>query len=291
MKKISLTLLIFLLVAGLCNLNMGNKPVWAAEKPQLQIVTSLPIVKNIVANVGGNQVKVDSIIKGIACDHEYEPSAKDSKRIATCDIFVKIGMGSDLWADKLAKGMLSSKALFIDPSKGINMIKVRGLENPHYWGSPANVKVMAKNILTGLCSVRPEQKAYFTQNYQKFLTKIDQTTAVLKTKAATVTGKSFVSYANSFPYFYQFFGFKNLMAVELSCEQEISPKDMADAAKLMKTKQIKILVGDAAEPNEPDGLAKETNAKKILLWPTTNETGDYLKTLQHNVALLVKALQ
>jgi zinc transport system substrate-binding protein len=150
---------------------------------------------------------------------------------------------------------------------------------------------MAQNILTGLCSVRPEQKVYFTQNYQQFVKKIDQTTAVLKAKTATVARKPFVSYANAFPYFYQFFGFKNLMAVELSCEQEISPKDMADAAKLMKAKQIKILVGDAAEPNEPDGLAKETNAKKILLWPTTDETGDYLKTLQHNVALLVKALQ
>jgi ABC-type Zn uptake system ZnuABC Zn-binding protein ZnuA len=291
MKKINFILSMFLLVAGLCNLNLDNAAVWAAEKPKLQIVTSLPIVKSIVENVGGVQVKVNSIIKGVACDHEYEPSANDSKQVATCDMFVKIGMGSDLWADKLAKGMLPSKARLLDPAQGIKMLKVRGLENPHYWGSPANVKIMAKNICNGLCSARPEQKAYFTQNYRKFVAKIDQTVATLKPQVAQVAKKSFVSYANAFPYFYEFFGFQNLMAVELSCEQEVSPKDLADAAKLMKAKQIKILVGDAAEPNEPDGLVQETGAKKVLLWATTDESGDYLQTLRHNVATLVKALQ
>ena len=261
-----------------------------AKSDQIQVVTSLPLVKNIVEKVGGDRVKVESIIQGSSCEHEYEATAGDMKKIATCDVFVKVGMGSDRWTDKLA-GTLSKKALFLDPSKGIQTVKVHNLENPHYWGSPENVKLMAKNILDGLCSVAPAQKVYFSGNYQKFVQAIDKTAAELKTKAATVANKEFVGYADAFPYFYQYFGFKNIATVEISCEQEVTPKEIAGAAKLMEAKRIKVLVGDAAEPSEPDGLAKETHARKVLIWATTNESKDYLTTLRYNVETLVKALQ
>jgi ABC-type Zn uptake system ZnuABC Zn-binding protein ZnuA len=95
----------------------------------------------------------------------------------------------------------------------------------------------------------------------------------------------------SIPYFYTCFGFKNKATVELSCEQEVSPKDLAKAAKFIKDQKIKVLIGDAAEPKEPEGLAKETGTKVIILWATTDNSGNYLKTLRRNVETLVKALQ
>lgn len=291
MKKLSLLLIMIVLFAGSIGVNTNYQHVLAAEKVKIQVVTSLPIVKNIVDKIGGDKVSTESIIHGPKGDHEYEPSPNDMKKLANSSIFVKIGMGSDPWADKLAAGTLNKKALFIDPSKGVKVIKVRGLENPHYWWNPDNVKLMAKNIMAGLISVAPKQKDYFESNYQKFIQEIDQTTVELKVKVAALKNKQLVSYAGAFPYFYQYFGFKNLMTVELSCEQEVSPKDIVDAVKLMKKQQINILVGNAAEPNEPDGLVKETKAKKILLWETVDDSNDYLITLRHNVETLVNTLK
>lgn len=290
MKKISLIILIFTFLSLIAVNSQETLLAANQQVSKLQIVTSLPLVKNITQKIGGDMVMVESIIQGPTCNHEYEPTAKDMKQLAKCDVFIKIGMGSDPWADKLT-GILTKKTLFIDPSKGVKSLKVRGSDNPHYWGSPDNIKIMANNILNGLSTVRPEQKNYFQSNYQKFLQEMNQTTAELKAKVAKVAKKPFVSYANAFPYFFSYFGFQNLMTVELSCEQEVSPKDVVDAAKLMKQKKITVLVGDAGEPNEPDGLAKETKAKKVLLWETTDESGDYLLTLQRNVKTLVMALQ
>ena len=79
--------------------------------------------------------------------------------------------------------------------------------------------------------------------------------------------------------------------MELSCEREVTPKEIAVAAKLIQKQKIGVLVGDIVEPNEPDGLAGETHARKILLWATTDGSNDYLKTLRHNVTTLVEALQ
>lgn len=291
-KKLNINISSILLFAGLIGLFIfpGNGFTAPKSNNKIQVITSLPLVKNIVEKVGGDKVMVTSIIQGPSCDHEYEATAGDMKKIATCDLFVKVGMDSDRWTDKLAD-TLGKKAVFLDPSKEIKTIKVHDLENPHYWGNPANVKLMAKNILDGLCTIAPKQKSYFINNYHKFGQEIDKTTTELKDKAATVSGKEFVAYADSFPYFYQYFGFKNIATVEISCEQEVTPKDLAKATKLMKARNIKVLVGSAAEPNEPDGLAKEVHAKIVLLWVTTNKSGDYLTTLRYNVETLVAALQ
>jgi zinc transport system substrate-binding protein len=293
MKRFGINIVSVSLLAILIGLFFLQGSSLAATKSsnKIQVVTSLPIVKNIVEKVGGDKVAVESIVHGPKCDHEYEPSPNDMKKLANSAVFIKIGMGSDPWADKMAAGTLSKKALYIDPSKGVKVLKVRGLDNPHYWGSPENVKILAKNIVNGLSTVAPNQKAYFEGNYQKFVQEIDKTTTELKAKVATLKNKKFVSYAGAFPYFYQYFGFENQMTVELSCEQEVSPKDIVEATKLMKEKKINILVGDAAEPNEPDGLVRETTANKILLWATTDNSNDYLTTLRHNVEILVSALK
>jgi zinc transport system substrate-binding protein len=293
MKRFSISIVSVLLLSVLIGLLLLQGSSFAATKSsnKIRVVTSLPMVKNIVDKIGGDKVSTESIIHGIKSDHEYEPSPSDMKKLADCSLFIKMGLGADPWTDKLAAGTLKNTALFIDPSKGIKVMKVRGLENPHYWGSPDNVKFMAKNILTSMILVAPKQKAYFESNYQKFIQEIDKTTTELKAKVATLKNKTLVSYAGAFPYFYQYFGFENLMTVEISCEQEVSPKDMADATKLMKENKLHILIGNAAEPNDPDGLAKETNAKKILIWETVDDSNDYLITLRRNVEVLVSALK
>jgi ABC-type Zn uptake system ZnuABC Zn-binding protein ZnuA len=294
MKKTGLLITKVLMLIGLISLWLFQETSFAGNtntSGKIQVVTSLPILKNITEKIGGDKLTVESIVQGPKCDHEYEPRPSDMKKLAKSAVFIKIGMGSDPWADKLAAGTLNKKAIFIDASKGVKIMEVRGLKNPHYWGSPENVKISANNILMGLCSVVPKQQAYFESNYQKFAQEIDKTTVELKAKVATLKNKKLVSYAGAFPYFFQYFGFENLMTVELFCEQEVSPKDIADAAKLMKTQQITILIGGAGEPNEPDGLAKETNAKKILLWETTDDSNDYLTTLRHNVEIMVSALK
>lgn len=290
MKKFIVSLIIMILIAATIGMSVFGKNKDTVNQSKLRVVTSLPLVKNIAENIGGAKVTVTSIVQGPNCDHEYEASAGDLLKLAKCDVFVKIGMDSDLWADKLTAGITGKKTIIIDSSRNIQPLKVRGLENPHYWGDPENVKVMAQNILKGLIQAKPAEKNYFTHNYQVFIQKIEQTAHELKNQVAKLPKKQIISYTGAFPYFYRYFGFENLMTVELSCEQEVSPKDLAEAVQLMKAKKLKILIGDAGEPEEPNGLAQETNAKVILLWATTDESGDYLKTIRHNVEMLVTAL-
>jgi ABC-type Zn uptake system ZnuABC Zn-binding protein ZnuA len=229
-------------------------------------------------------------------------------------------MGFDPWADKLVKSA-GEKVTVIDASEGIIPIEDQddhgehhekpeqeepGTEtgheeghrhhhhefgNPHYWGNPENVKIMAGNILEGLCQELPEKEAYFKHNYQAYLLKIDRTVGELKTKLETIATKQIVSYSAAFPYLYQYFGLENLETVENACEQEVSPKRLAEVITDMKANRVKVIVGEAVYPKLPENLTKDTGAKLVLLWPATNETGDYLETLKENIEKLVSELE
>ncbi len=319
-KKSIIVITILLIVAVSVGWLLSKKPdVDVSNTSKLQVTVSIPLLRNLAEEIGGEEVVVESIINGPSCNHEYEPASGDLVKVSRSVIFIKVGLGFDLWADKLLKNA-GEKVTVIDASRGVVVIKdehereeheehaeheEHGTEtgheeedhhhhelgNPHYWGNPENVKIMAGNILDGLCKTLPEKKAYFTQNYQAYLLKIDRTVGKLKAEFDKTATKQIISYSAAFPYFYQYFGLNNLETVEITCEQEVSPKRLAKVITDVKANRVKVVVGETIYPKLPENLAKDTGAKLVLLWPATNETGDYLDTLEENVKRLVSALQ
>lgn len=313
-------LIIFLLIVavgfGWFLFNQADFDVSNSSK--LQVTVSIPLLRNLVEKIGGEEVAIDSIVNGPNCNHEFEPASGDLIKVSKSAIYVKVGLGFDTWADKLVQNA-GDKVLLIDASHGVNVIKdeyedheERGHEgdeehhvedghekgdhhhdlgNPHYWGDPENVKLMAGNILEGLCKAVPEKKDYFTRNYQAYIREIERTVADIKAGLNKITDKRILSYSAAFPYFYRYFGLDVLETVETTCEQEVSPKRLATVITTAKTGQIKVVTGEAVYPKLPENLAKETGAKLVLLWPATNESGDYLETLRENVEKLAAALQ
>lgn len=275
---------------------------------RLQVMTSLPLLADLAARIGGREVSVASVIQGSACSHEYEPSAGDMKRVARCAVFIKAGQGFDTWVDRLVASAGKQGASVIDASVGIAVIeedeeREEGEEgrdeegehhqepgNPHYWGSPENVKIAARNILAGLVKARPEKEEYFRANCQEYLAQLDKAAADLKERVSALKDKRLVSYSAAFPYFFAYFGFECVATVEDACEEDVSPRRMAEVAKLIEERRIKAIVGEAVYPALPGGLAEETGARSVLLWPATDETGEYLHTLKANLEKLVKAL-
>lgn len=279
-----------------------------ADSSKLQVTVSLPLLRNLTEAIGREQVAVTSIINGPNCNHHYEPASGDLVHVSRSAVFIKVGMGFDLWADKLIENA-GEDVMVIDVSKGVTLIDAGhdGREadeddeehsdhehlsgNPHYWGDPGNVKIMAENILKGLVKALPEQEDYFTENYREYLSKVDQTVSRLQAELARVSDKKIISYSAAFPYLYQYFGFDNLATVESTCEQEVSSRRLAEVVKIIKTNQVKVVIGEAVYPKLPENLAQETGAKLVLLWPSTNETGDYLETLAENIKKMVAALE
>ncbi|HOJ78660.1 MAG TPA: metal ABC transporter substrate-binding protein [Bacillota bacterium] len=312
MKRIWLPgLVIIIIVAITIGISYKQSNLNLAVPSKTTVIVSLPLLKDIVREIGGDEVIVQSIIEGPSCNHHYEPTTGNLKQVAKSSLFVKVGLDFDQWVDKLIKNAGSPNLMVIDAAAGINLINENeeaeqehephheeeeskhnhGSVNPHYWGNPANIKIVAQNILNGLIKIKPEQKEVFTANYNQYITKVDNTIAELQAKVNSLPNKTIVSYSAAFHYFYEFFGFNCLATVEDTCEQEISARRLTEVAKIIKQHQVKIVVGEAVYPNLPRNLTAATGTDLVLLWPATDESGNYLETLKVNVEKLVTALK
>lgn len=133
----------------------------------LPVAASIDAWGNVLAQLGGTQVRATSIISNPNTDpHDYEPTPADARTIADAAVFVENGVGYDAWA---------AKAVAADPSAHRQVVDVGTVTrtpadgNPHRWYDPADVRTVAAAITAALVAAAPEHADYFRAREQQFL--------------------------------------------------------------------------------------------------------------------------
>jgi len=81
LRSTALSLLIVGLVAG-CR----SEVALSANDERLQVITTTGILRDLVSNVGGDQVAVSSLVRDGADPHSYEPSLRDIRDVVYADV-------------------------------------------------------------------------------------------------------------------------------------------------------------------------------------------------------------
>jgi zinc/manganese transport system substrate-binding protein len=156
-----------LLVAALAAVASGCAP--AHEGGALRVVAAESFWGSIAAQLGGDRVTVQSIVRSPAIDpHGYEPTPSDARKLATADVAVVNGIGYDRWASQLLAANPSSGRVVVDAGK------VLGLgdgANPHQWYSPTAVRRLVEAITAAYRRADRKDAAYFTAREHAFETR------------------------------------------------------------------------------------------------------------------------
>ena len=130
------------------------------EVEEINISVTLPPFADIVKQIVGNKANVHTLIPPGVNAHTFEPNPASIKSILESNIYFRVG---DIFH---MEEVIFNK---IDCSQNINIIN----NDPHYWTSPDNVKIISKTILTEVINKFPEQENYFRKNRINFINKID----------------------------------------------------------------------------------------------------------------------
>ena len=117
---------------------------------EINISVSIPPFANFTKQIVGNRANVNTLIPPGVNAHSFEPSPQDLKSILNSDIYFKVGANFDLESILLPK-IKKNISIISDCSDKINMIN----NNPHYWLSPTNVKIITNNIVDQLSKSYP----------------------------------------------------------------------------------------------------------------------------------------
>jgi anchored repeat ABC transporter substrate-binding protein len=73
-------------LAALGTASCAVKPALAADSTRLQVVTTTGLLRDLVANVGGERVEVVAMVPDGADPHTYEPTLRDARNVVYADV-------------------------------------------------------------------------------------------------------------------------------------------------------------------------------------------------------------
>jgi ABC-type Zn uptake system ZnuABC Zn-binding protein ZnuA len=173
---------LLLLLGALPGTPVAAQPPPAAGK--VKVVTSLSTYAAIAREIVGDRGDVTSIGGGYENPHYVEPKPSFVPALASADLFVTTGLDLELWIPALLDKANNAKVTeggpgYVAAYSGIQLLDVPSsysrsqgdihvFGNPHIWTSPLNAVQIARNILTGLRRVSPENAAYFAAREKAF---------------------------------------------------------------------------------------------------------------------------
>lgn len=303
------TLGILLLTMGLFGSGLSAPPIpaidsAAADEP-IKVLATLPVLKDLVQEVGRDRVAVTSLLSGLESEHTYTPKPTDILAIQDARMLVRIGLGLEVWVDALIKNADNPRLLVITTSIGVPVLKNQdiagrpdhplGMGDPHIWLDPENAKLMVRHITEGLIKIDPTHKKAYLRNQAQYIQDLDQTQQRLMVKLKPLQNKKIITHHAAWSYFARRFGFVIRGSIASQVGTEPSAKHLSDLIQMIKTDKIRVIVSEPQlNPKLPQILAQETGARVVILTPIPGAlpgTETYRSMIEYDVDQLVNALK
>ncbi|TMA09433.1 MAG: zinc ABC transporter substrate-binding protein [Deltaproteobacteria bacterium] len=175
----------FIMLFGL--LTIGH--VSSAQEKKVQVVCTLPTLKALTVEVGGERVEVIALAKGDQDPHFVTPTPVLMQRTRSASLFIENGFSLELWGDQVVNGSGNPKIFRGTPGRIVAGNGIAALEvpsvltrelgdihpqgNPHVWLDPLLAKVEAGNIVEALKSADPAGVSYYESRKNDFFRRID----------------------------------------------------------------------------------------------------------------------
>lgn len=286
----------------------------AAAEP-LKTVASFSILGDLVRQVGGDRVAVETLVGPGGDAHVFSPSPADAKKVAGAKVLFENGLGLEGWISRLVKSSGSTAPVVI-ASKGVAPQKMEEEEeeghghgkkdegphevtDPHAWQAVPNVKLYVANIRDGLIAADPEGKATYEANAAAYVQKLDTLDGEIRAAWANVPAerRRIITSHDAFGYYAAAYGLEVLAPQGVSTETEASAKDVAKIIRQIKAEKIPaVFVENISDKRLVERIAKETGAKiggslySDALSPAGGPAATYLDMMRSNLRELTAAL-
>ncbi len=275
----------------------------AAAAP-LKVVATIAPFADLAQKIGGESVKVYTILKPGRGPHSYEPTPGDARRIASSDVVVMVGLGLDGWLVRLVESAGGSGAVMVDCSLAI--VESTGWENerntksahshhsknPHYWLDPGLMIPVVKTIRDVFVARAPKEADRFNENTDKLVESLLALDREISDKLKNARGR-YVAFHNSWFYFARRYGLKQIGVIEAAPGREPSAKHMAALIdKIKRAKAKAVMVEPQFNRQLGKTLAEEAGVGVAVVDPVGGVEGrrGYFEMMRFNTNSFFNAL-
>lgn len=292
-----LTLVTAALLVAACGSRSSSN---AATTGTLKVVATTTVFADIIRNIGGDRVLVDSIIPAGAGPEDYEPKPDDARRLADADLIVSNGVGLDDFLDRLVDAAGEQEAVRLVLGDGIPTITVDAEPNPHFWLDPTLVlDHYLPAIATALTELDPAESATYETNRAAYAAKLRDLDAASMAKVETIppANRELVTFHDAFPYFAAHYGFELIGVIVPNVGQEPTASQLAALVETVRASGTRAVFSEAQfSPDLARTLADEAGVTEVVTTLYNDTVGPlpvdtYLTMMEWNVDQIVKALR
>ncbi|MDD3927664.1 MAG: metal ABC transporter substrate-binding protein [bacterium] len=322
MKRTILPLLAVLAVAVVWHLGAVRELPGKKASSKIKVVASIYPLADIVRQVAGDRAEVVVLLPAGASPHTFEPTPRQVGELGQAVLFVQVGAGLELWADKLVGASGNAYLKRVTAAQGIHLITgeeehIAGGEheaheehgehghgaghdhgrfgNPHVWLDPVMVSGIVSRIEAALIEADPAGDVYYRERAESYRQELALLDAEIKRETAGFRVREFVSFHSSWPYFARRYGLKQAGVIEESPGREPTPREIREIVTAVKSRGIKAIFAEPQfSPEAAKAIAENTGARILFLDPIGGEgvpgCNNYLDLMRHNLKIMKDAM-
>lgn len=269
-----------------------------AQAEKIKVVASFSILGDIVANVGGENVDVKTLVGTNQDAHVYEPSPMDAKAIANANIVFVNGLDFEGWLEKLIRAS-EYKGKVITVTEGIFPRKLGKGNDPHAWQSLKNGVIYVNNIALALSDLDASHAKIYHTNAKAYISELQKLDEEVKDQLKTVpvTQRKVITSHDAFGYFGEEYGIEFLAPADISTESEPSAYAVAKLIKQVRSNKVKALfIENITDSRILEQIKKDSGGfigGKLYSDALSTEeepANTYINMFRHNQKTLVEAL-
>jgi zinc transport system substrate-binding protein len=275
--------IISVLIAVLAILAISNAPN-AEATDKIRVVVSILPQAEFAESVGGDKVTVTVMVPPGHDPHTYAPTIGQLDAVKQAKLYAKVGSGIDFELSYMESIVQANRnMLVVDCSKGVELVE----NDPHIWLSPRNAKIMVENICDGLIQVDPQDREYYIQHKNEYLTELGELDTDISGNLSGITNRWFIVFHPAWGYFARAY---NLTQVAIEIEGKTpSPKDVADVIQEAREHNIKVVFASPEfDVKSAQYIAEAIDGTVALIDPLAR---DYINKMRAVLGELVQGME
>ncbi|MBR0567694.1 metal ABC transporter substrate-binding protein [Azoarcus sp. L1K30] len=277
----------------------------AAQAAPIDVTASFSILGDMVREVGGERIRVQTLVGADEDAHAFQPRPSDSRRIGNARLVVVNGLGFDDWMARLARSG-GYKGPVVIASRGVTTLAMdadkhghgHGID-PHAWQDVGNAQRYVDNIATALIEVDPEGADTYRANAARYAGELKVLDAQIREALGSLSAaqRKVVSSHDAFGYFAHAYDLQFLSPVGVSNDAEPTAKGVARLIQqLRKEKVPAVFIENISDPRLSERISAESGAVmggtlySDALSAASGPAPTYVTMMRHNLHTLMAAL-
>ena len=298
---------------ALCTLPMSST---LARAEPLEVSASFSILGDMVRQVGGDRVRVRTLVGANEDAHAFQPRPSDARQIGSSALVVVNGLGFDDWMARLARSG-GYKGTIVVASEGVNTIEMAEDEHdhdhhghdhdhdhgqgadPHAWQDLGNAQRYVANIAAALAAADPAHADSYRTNAERYQGELKVLDAEIRAAFAALPAerRKVVTSHDAFAYFGKAYGIRFLAPVGVSNNAEPTARGVARLITQLKAEKIPaVFIENIADARLIERIRAESGTRiggtlySDALSATGGPAPDYLSMMRSNFKVLHEAL-